>query len=112
MFLRIGTTFINQDRIEYMKIYVESDTKEEPLGVMNRVKYCIDSPFVSTIDVPYYKAVIEIKSEEIQKWIIHAYSGEDYDKVKEKVEYLRQKLFENLGIHNIRIDLDTGEIIC
>lgn len=113
MFLQIGNTFINQDRIEYIKIYVESDTKEEPLGVMNKIKYCVSSPLRSTIDVTYYKAVIVVKSKDTQqKWTISAYSDEYSNNVSERVECLRQKLFENLGIHNIKIDLDTGEIVC
>lgn len=111
MFLQIGDTFINQDRIEYVRIYVESDTREKLLGT-GRIKYDIRDALLPSTIVTYYKAVIVVKSKDTQqRWIISAYSDEYSKSVEEKVGCLKQKLFENLGIHNIKIDLDTGEVV-
>lgn len=114
MFLQIGNTLYNQETLGSITVYVEESKRIVPAGITETIRQCSPA-YLSSIEKPFYKVRIKLfsaKDEIIDGFIISDFSGEDLDCVKKKAGELREKLFQNLGIHNIKIDLDTGEIVC
>ena len=91
MFLQIGSTFYNQEWVQSISVYV--DTKYDSLYV----------PMIS---------LTGNNGEVIECFSIERFMDEDPDVIEEQADELREKLFQNLGIHNIKIDTVTGEVVC
>ena len=91
MFLQIGSTLYNQESLQSISVYVG-------------IKY--DNLYVPII------SLTGNNGEVIECFSVERFMDEDPDVIEEEADELREKLFQNLGIHNIKIDTVTGEIIC